>query len=51
MISFRRDVRAEIEGLVLELIPEEARNIDEMLAQFNGREGELVSSLRSMQLK
>jgi len=51
VISFQRDVRAEIKGLVLKLIPEEAGNIDEIPAQLDRQEGGLVSSLRSMQLK
>jgi len=42
-------VRAEVEALVRRVVPEEADNIDEMLAQFKGREEELVEKLRRMQ--
>lgn len=43
------EIRAEVEALVRRVVPEEADNIDEMLAQFKGREEELVETLRRMQ--
>ena len=45
----QEEVRGEVEALVRRVVPEEADNIDEMLAQFKGREEELVEKLRRMQ--
>ena len=42
-------VRAEVEALVRRVVPEEADNIDEMMAQFKGREEELIEKLRRIQ--
>jgi len=39
-------VRAEVEVVVRLVVPEEAGNIDEMMAQFGGQEEELVEALR-----
>ena len=43
------EIRAEVEHLVLQVVPEEQDNVDEMMLQFQGREEELVETLRSMQ--
>ena len=45
----QEEVRGEVEALVRRVVPEETDNIDEMLAQFKGREEELVEKLRRMQ--
>ena len=42
----REGVRAEVEAVVRLVVPEEAGNIDEMMAQFGGQEEELVEALR-----
>jgi hypothetical protein len=41
--------RTEIEALVRRVVPEEMNNIDEMMDQYNGREEELIETLRTMQ--
>jgi len=43
------ETRAEVIELVNKVVPEESENIDEMLAQFKGREHELLETLRTMQ--
>jgi len=43
------EIRAEVEALVRRVIPDEIDNIDEMMLQFEGREQELVETLRTMQ--
>jgi hypothetical protein len=43
------EIREEVEGLVKQVVPEEQDNVDEMMMQFQGREEELVETLRSMQ--
>jgi hypothetical protein len=45
----RAEIRDEVEALVRRVVPEEVDNIDEMMAQFQGREEELVETLRTMQ--
>ena len=45
----QEEVRGEVEALIRRVVPEEVDNIDEMLAQFKGREEELVEKLRRMQ--
>jgi len=42
-------IRAEVERLVRRVVPDEIDNIDEMMLQFEGREPELVETLRTMQ--
>lgn len=42
---------AEIEELVLDVVPDEHENLDEMLLQFRGREEELLKTLRTMQVE
>lgn len=43
------EIRAEVEILVRRVVPDEVDNIDEMMQQFEGREHELVETLRTMQ--
>ncbi|KAL7534749.1 hypothetical protein ACHAXR_006057, partial [Thalassiosira sp. AJA248-18] len=43
------EIRAEVERLVRRVVPDEVDNIDEMMQQFEGREPELVETLRTMQ--
>eukprot|EP00980_Cylindrotheca_fusiformis_P030859 scaffold25535_cov117-Cylindrotheca_fusiformis.AAC.2 len=43
------EIRKEVEELVQQVVPEEQNNVDEMMLQFQGREEELVETLRSMQ--
>lgn len=43
------EIRAEVEALVRQVVPDEINNIDEMMNQFKGREEELVETLRTMQ--
>jgi hypothetical protein len=43
------DIRAEVESLVRQVVPDEIDNIDEMLTQFRGREQDLINTLRTMQ--
>jgi hypothetical protein len=43
------EVRKEVVDLVGKVVPEELENVDEMIAQFNGREHELLETLRTMQ--
>ena len=43
------EIRSEVELLVRRVVPDEVENIDEMMLQFKGREGELVETLRTMQ--
>lgn len=45
----RAEIRAEVEALVHRVVPEEIDNVDEMMMQFQGREEELVETLRTMQ--
>jgi hypothetical protein len=45
----RAEIREEVEALVRRVVPEEIDNIDEMMNQFQGREEELVETLRTMQ--
>mgnify|MGYP000249112105 CR=1 FL=1 len=42
------EMRAEIEELVMTVVPDELENLDEMLLQFRGREEELVKTLHTM---
>jgi hypothetical protein len=43
------EVRKQVVDLVGKVVPEELENVDEMIAQFNGREHELLETLRTMQ--
>jgi hypothetical protein len=43
--------RAEVEALIRRVVPEELSNVDNILAQFEGREKELIVTLKSMQEK
>ena len=43
--------RAEVEALIRRVVPEELSNIDNILTQFEGREKELIVTLKSMQEK
>ena len=45
------ELRAEIEELVITVVPSELENLDEMLLQFRGREDELITTLRTMKEK
>lgn len=45
----REEMRAEVEMLVRRVVPDEVENIDEMMLQFEGREDELIETLRTMQ--
>jgi hypothetical protein len=45
------EIREEVENLVRRVVPEEIDNVDEMMLQFEGREEELVETLRTMQEK
>lgn len=45
----RAEIRGEVEALVRRVVPEEIDNVDEMMMQFQGREEELVETLRTMQ--
>ena len=45
----KEEIRAEVERLVRRVVPDEIDNIDEMMIQFEGREAELVETLRTMQ--
>ncbi|KAL7539834.1 hypothetical protein ACHAXR_009661 [Thalassiosira sp. AJA248-18] len=47
--SRREEIRAEVERLVRRVVPDELDNIDEMMLQFEGREEELIETLRTMQ--
>jgi hypothetical protein len=42
------DYREEIEELVRQVVPDEIENIDAMINQFQGRERELINTLRNM---
>eukprot|EP00986_Skeletonema_menzelii_P001087 scaffold291_cov143-Skeletonema_menzelii.AAC.3 len=43
------DKRQEIEELVRRVVPDEIENIDEMMMQFQGRENELILTLKTME--
>ena len=43
--------RAEVEALVRRVVPDEIDNVDAIMVQFNGREEELIATLRGMQEK
>jgi len=45
----RKDVIDEIQALVREVMPDELENLHEMLLQYNGREEDLLETLRTMQ--
>ncbi|KAL3933235.1 MAG: hypothetical protein SGBAC_010482 [Bacillariaceae sp.] len=45
----QQEFRAQVEGLVQRVAPEEADNIDEMIMQFHGREDELIDTLKVME--
>ncbi|KAG7343280.1 hypothetical protein IV203_021225 [Nitzschia inconspicua] len=42
------EIRSQIETLVREVVPDEVENVDEMMTQFNGKEEELLETLRTM---
>lgn len=48
-LSDNAAIRAEVEELVRQVVPDEIDNIDEMLTQFRGREQDLIATLRTMQ--
>eukprot|EP00934_Nitzschia_sp_Nitz4_P003763 Nitzschia sp. Nitz4//scaffold95_size97785//55561//58838//NITZ4_004671-RA/size97785-augustus-gene-0.108-mRNA-1//-1//CDS//3329560484//3753//frame0 len=43
------EYRQEVEELVRRVVPEEIQNVDEMMMQFQGREDELIETLRTME--
>lgn len=43
--------RAEVEALIRRVVPEELSNVDNILAQFEGRDKELIVTLKSMHEK
>jgi len=43
------DIRTEVEELVCRVVPDEIDNVDEMMLQFQGREDELVETLKTME--
>ena len=43
--------RAEVEALIRRVVPDEIDNVDAIMIQFNGREEELIATLRGMQEK
>jgi uncharacterized protein YdaU (DUF1376 family) len=43
------EYRQEVEDLVRRVVPDELRNVDEMMMQFRGREDELIETLRTME--
>ena len=43
------EIRNQVVALVERVVPEELDNVDEMIAQFKGREHELLETLRTMQ--
>ncbi|KAG7372442.1 hypothetical protein IV203_018585 [Nitzschia inconspicua] len=43
-----KEIRSQIETLVREVVPDEVENVDEMMTQFNGKEEELLETLRTM---
>jgi hypothetical protein len=45
----RGEYKAQVEALVRLVLPEEMEKVDAMMDQFKGREGELVSTLQTMQ--
>jgi len=45
----KAELREEVEQLVRKVVPDEIGNVDEMMLQFQGREDELVETLRTMQ--
>ena len=45
----REEMRTEVRDLVERVVPEELDHVDEMMAQFLGREEELLETLRTMQ--
>lgn len=44
-------IREEIEYIIENVLPEEVDSVDEMMAEFQGREEELLESLRKMQAR
>jgi hypothetical protein len=42
-------LRANVEILVRRVVPDEIKNVDELMHQFQGREDELIETLRTMQ--
>jgi len=48
-VQRKEEIRAEVEALVRLVVPDEIENIDTMMAQFKGREEELLQTLRTMQ--
>lgn len=43
------EYRKEVQELVSKVVPEELEHVDDMIAQFKGRENELLETLRTMQ--
>jgi hypothetical protein len=42
------EIRAQVERLVREVVPDEFENVEEMMTQFKGKEEELLETLRTM---
>jgi hypothetical protein len=42
------EIRAQVERLVREVVPDEIENVEEMMTQFKGKEEELLETLRTM---
>jgi hypothetical protein len=42
------EIRTQVEQLVRDVVPDETENVDEMMTQFNGKEEELLETLRTM---
>jgi hypothetical protein len=45
----QEEYRKEVHDLVSRVVPEELEHVDDMIAQFKGRENELLETLRTMQ--
>eukprot|EP00581_Thalassiosira_minuscula_P004342 CAMPEP_0183747462 /NCGR_PEP_ID=MMETSP0737-20130205/67277_1 /TAXON_ID=385413 /ORGANISM="Thalassiosira miniscula, Strain CCMP1093" /LENGTH=1083 /DNA_ID=CAMNT_0025983175 /DNA_START=237 /DNA_END=3488 /DNA_ORIENTATION=+ len=46
-----KKIKAEIVDIIEEILPEEIDNVDQMLKEFQGREDELLESLRRMRME
>mmetsp|Transcript_7140 Transcript_7140/g.12423 ORF Transcript_7140/g.12423 Transcript_7140/m.12423 type:complete len:83 (+) Transcript_7140:106-354(+) len=42
------EIREEVQNLVRRVVPDEIDHVDAMMVQFEGRESELVETLRTM---
>jgi hypothetical protein len=43
------EYRKEVHDLIIKVVPEELDHVDDMIAQFKGRENELIETLKTMQ--